>query len=85
MSPIKLTEPQFLAIANAAAALCPPDRDQFYAAVAVELEGRPIGDGSVGCAIRIAQANFPRPEPERQPPRWHRATPSFERSSKRAY
>jgi hypothetical protein len=85
MSPIKLTEPQFVAIANAANALCPPDRDQFYAAVAGELQGRPIGDGSVGCAIRVAQASFPRPEPERGVSRWDRNAPSFERTSKRAY
>jgi hypothetical protein len=84
---IKLSGPQFLAIANAGAALCPLDRDQFFAAVASELQGRPIGDGSVGCAIRAAQAAFPRPEPEqrRTPSRWDRDAPSFERTSKRAY
>jgi len=69
MPPILLSELQFLAIANAAAALCPPDRDLFYAAVAAELRGRPIGDGSVGCAIRTAQAKFHHPEPERMPSR----------------
>jgi hypothetical protein len=82
---IALTEPQFLAIANAAGALCPSDRDRFYAAVAVELQGRPIGDGSVGCAIRAAQAKFSHPEPERVPSRWDRDTPKFERASKRAF
>src|SRR5262249_57792033 len=37
--PIPLSQPQFLAIANAAAALCPLDRDAFLAAVAAALEG----------------------------------------------
>ena len=52
MSSIPVTEPQYLAIANAAAALCPSDRDQFVAAVHAELRGQPIGDGTVGRAIR---------------------------------
>lgn len=82
--PISLSEPQFLAVANAAAALCPPDRDQFYAAVAAELAGRPIGDGSVFCAIRAAQLRFPHPEIEKVPPRWDRATPGFDKASKDA-
>ena len=68
MSPIPITEPQFLAIANAAAALCTAaDRDQFIARVHAELRGQPIGDGSIGRAIRIVQASFPHPEPDREP------------------
>lgn len=84
MPPISLTEPQFLAIANAAAALCPSDRDSFYAAVAAELRGRLIGDGVVYSAIREAQVKFHHPEPER-PSRWHRDRPRSEQASKRAF
>jgi hypothetical protein len=62
--PILVTEPQYLAIANAAAALCPSDRDRFIAAVHAELAGQSIGDGSIGRAIRIAQTKFAHPEPE---------------------
>jgi len=40
--PLSLTQLQFLAITNAAAALCPSDRDPFIAAVAAALEGQPI-------------------------------------------
>jgi hypothetical protein len=84
MPPILLTTPQFLAITNAAAALCPLDRDAFVAAVAVALQGRPIGDGSVGCAIRDVQLRFPHPEPEPVPPRWARERPRFEKMSRQA-
>jgi hypothetical protein len=83
-SPILRTGPQFLAIVNAAAALCPLDRDPFLVAVAAELRGRPIGDGSVGCAIREAQLRFPHPEPEPVPPRWARERPRFEKVSRQA-
>jgi len=82
--PIPITELQFLAIANAAAALYPSDRDRFVAAVHAELAGKPIGDGSVGCAIRIAQVKFSHPEPERVPSRWDRSAPPFEKISKAA-
>ena len=74
MVPIPVSEPQFLAIANAAAALCPSDRDQFIARVHAQLRGQPIGDGSIGRAIRSVQVSFPHPEPERDPQ--HRAKPS---------
>jgi hypothetical protein len=83
--PIPITEPQFLAIANAAAALCPADRDQFIVAVARALEGQPIGDGTVGRAIRTVQVAFPHPEPPRSLGRWDRDEPGFQKSSKRAY
>ena len=71
--PIPLSQPQFLAIAiaNAAAALFPSDRDSFIAAVAAALDGvRPIGDGSVGRIIRDVQRRFDHPEPEHSPSRW---------------
>jgi hypothetical protein len=83
--PIPLSEAQFLALARAAAALSSADHDQFLTAVAHELAGQPIGDGSVGRAIRIAQARFAHPEPDPQPSRWDRDAPRFEKASKRAY
>ena len=69
MVPIPISELQYLAIANAAAALCPSDRDQFIARVHAELRGQPIGDGTIGCAIRAAQVNFTHPEPAPEPHR----------------
>ena len=69
MVPIPISELQYFAIANAAAALCPSDRDQFIARVHAELRGQPIGDGTIGRAIRAAQVNFPHPEPEPEPHR----------------
>ena len=68
MVPIPISEPQYFAIANAAAALCPSDRDQFIARVHAELRGQPIGDGTIGRAIRAA-LNFPHPEPAPEPHR----------------
>ena len=69
MVPIPISELQYLAIANAAAALCPSDRDQFIARVHAELRGQPIGDGAIGRAIRAEQVNFPHPEPAPEPDR----------------
>ena len=83
--PIPLSQPQFLAIANAAAALFPSDRDSFIAAVAAALEGQPIGDGIIGRIIRDTQRQFSHPEPEREEPRWSRDKPNFGRASKRTY
>jgi hypothetical protein len=84
--PIPLTPPQFLAIANAAAALYPGDRDPFIAAVAAELDRQaPIGDGTVARAIRLVFCRYDHPEPEPVPARWQREQPRFERSSKRAF
>jgi hypothetical protein len=77
-----LTAPQIAAIATAAAILYPTDRDAFIAAVTAELEGQPIGDGTIGRAIRAVQPKFAHPEPE-APPRWSREAPRFERTSKR--
>jgi hypothetical protein len=83
--PIPLSQPQFLAIANAAAALCPADRDPFIAAVAAALEGQPIGDGTIGRALRDVQCRFSHPEPDRgETPRWSRDKSHFEHQSKRA-
>jgi hypothetical protein len=83
--PILLSTPQFLAIANAAAALVPCDRDAFISAVAAELDGQLIGDGTIGRAIRAVQGRFAHPEPERGLSRWERDTPHFEKTSRRAY
>ena len=83
--PLSLSQPQFLAIANAAAALFPSDRDPFLAAVAAALEGQPIGDGILGRIIRDVQCRFDHPEPEPVPARWERDKPRFERTSKRAF
>lgn len=83
---LTVTSTQFLAIANAAAALSPADRDPFIAAVAAELARAPmIGDGSVHRAIHAAQSKFPHPEVEPVPPRWARERPRFEKVSRRAY
>lgn len=84
MSAIPITDLQFLAIANAAAALCPSDRDAFVAAIHAELRGQPIvGDGSLFRAIRAAQVAFEHPEPERVASRWDRDEPRFEKASRR--
>jgi hypothetical protein len=83
--PIPLSQPQFLAIANAAACLYPGDRDPFIAAVAAELDGQPIGDGTIGRAIRAVQGRFHHPEPPPTPARCQRDKPRFEHSNKRAY
>jgi hypothetical protein len=84
--PIPLSQPQFLAIANAAAALYPADRDPFLQSVANALQGQiPIGDGLVGRIIRDVQCRFDHPEPEHSPARWERDKLAFERVSKRAF
>jgi hypothetical protein len=82
--PLVLSETQFLAICNAAAALNSADRDSFICAVAAELVGREIGDGSVACAIRTVAPKFAHPEPPPVPGRWQRERPRFERTSKAA-
>ena len=66
-SKIELTETQFLAVSNAALALAVADQLAFFRAVANELKGKPIGDGSVGCAIRVAQTKFTHPETAHAP------------------
>jgi hypothetical protein len=73
MSLLVLTQPRFLAIANAAAALCPTDRDPFIAAVAAELRRQSvIGDGTIGRVIAAVQGNFDHPKPDTLAPRWAR-------------
>ena len=84
MPPIPVTELQYLAILNAANALCASDRDQFVAAVYAELHGKPVGDGAIGRAIRMVQVSFPHPTPPEHPSRWDRDKPRIERTSKRA-
>jgi hypothetical protein len=66
-SKIPLTEVQYLAITNAARALVVADHAAFLQAVADELKGKPIGDGSIGCAIRFAQARFTHPQTAHAP------------------
>jgi hypothetical protein len=61
MQRITLIEAQFLHIANAAKALNPADQPRFLEKVADALRDVPIGDGSVGRAIQIAQLQFPHP------------------------
>lgn len=71
--PIHLSDYQSLAVTNAAAALCPDDRDRFMAAVAHELAGQEIGDGAVHRAVALAFHTFWKPpEIPRVPPRWAR-------------
>jgi hypothetical protein len=48
---IPVSEIQWLQIANAAEALSPPDREPFVARIARELEGKPIGEGTVARAV----------------------------------
>jgi hypothetical protein len=80
-----LSRSQLLAIITGAACLFPPDRAEFIAAVMRELEGQPLGDGTVARAIREVQPRFAHPEPTPAPARWERERPRFERASKRAY
>jgi hypothetical protein len=52
MPPVALTDQQLTAIMRAAEPLRVGDRDRFLQAVAERLQGRVIGDGEVGRAIR---------------------------------
>src|SRR5215472_14689524 len=63
--PIPLSAPEFVAIVDACAALLPSDRAAFLGAVVGELDGRFIGDGTIGRAIAAVQARFSHPEPAR--------------------
>jgi hypothetical protein len=58
MPPIALSDEQLAAIMRACAPLRPDDRAGFLEAVAAALQGREIGDGSVGRAIVVAQKQF---------------------------
>jgi hypothetical protein len=84
--PIPLSDRQSTAVASAAAALPAADRDGFYQAIAHQLTGREVGDGSVHRAVAAAfQAFFKPPETPHYPSRWQRDAPRFDRASKRAY
>jgi hypothetical protein len=75
-----------LAVTSAAAALPVADRAAFYDAVAHQLAGREIGDGSVHRAVAAAfQTFFKPPEPPHTPSRWQRGSPNFAKTSRRAY
>ena len=61
-SAIPVSETQFLQISAAAQWLCPPDRDQFLAAVAAELAGcETVGEGTIARVIANAFKAFYRP------------------------
>jgi hypothetical protein len=72
MPKIAIPETEFLTIAAAAQLLVPFDQAAFFAAVADELEGKTVGPGSVGCAIRAAQARFKHPETAHAPHSSHK-------------
>jgi hypothetical protein len=72
MQRISLTEAQFLHICAAAKALAPPDQPTFFGKVADALRDVPIGDGSVGHAIRIAHLQFPHPQVTHEVPKQSR-------------
>jgi hypothetical protein len=58
MPPLALTDAQLDAVFRACAPLQPHARAGFLEAVAAALQGREIGDGSVGRAIAAAQRQF---------------------------
>jgi hypothetical protein len=66
---ISVSEAQFLKIEAASLWLCPIDRGQFWQAVASELSGRELGDGSVAVAIAGAFKRFYRPVELAEAPR----------------
>ena len=71
---IPISEIQWLQIANAAEALRPPDREPFVAHIVRELEGKPIGEGTVARALaKSFKAFFIPPDLPRLPPRWARS------------
>ena len=71
---ISVSEIQWLQIANAAEALSPADREPFVTRIARELEGKPIGEGTVARAVATSfEMFFIPPELPRLPPRWARS------------
>ena len=72
MPKIAIPQTEFLNIAAAAKLLAPHDQTSFFTAVADELEGKAVGPGSVGCAIRAAQARFRHPETGHAPHSSHK-------------
>jgi hypothetical protein len=82
--PICLSDRQSLTVTNAAAALPPADRDQFYAAVAHQLVGHELGDGVVHRAVVAAFRDLWKPpEAPHTPSRWQRCAPDYERGRHR--
>jgi hypothetical protein len=51
---IPVSEIQWLQIANAAEALSPADREPFVTRIVRELEGKPIGEGTVARAVALS-------------------------------
>ena len=61
-------------MAYAAEALSPPDREPFVAHIVRELEGKPMGEGTVARAVATSfKVFFIPPEIPRLPPRWARS------------
>ena len=66
--------------------LAPPDRQVFVARLAAYLEAHvDPGPGDVDRALRAALVGLWTPPAITEPPRWSRAAPRFERSSRRAF
>jgi hypothetical protein len=59
--PICLSDRQSLTVTSAASVLPPADREQFLQAVAHQLAGHEIGDGSVHRAVAAALQAFWKP------------------------
>jgi hypothetical protein len=71
---IPISDAQWLQISNAAEALSPADREPFVANIVRELEGKPIGEGTVARAVATSfKMFFIAPELPRSPPRWARS------------
>ena len=58
---IPVSETQYLQISAAAQWLCPPDRDQFWAAVAAALAGCEVDEGAIARAVRSAFSAYYKP------------------------
>jgi hypothetical protein len=65
---IPVSESQFLQISAAAQWLCPPDRDQFWAAVAATLAGCEVDEGAIARAVRSAFSAYYKPIAVEEPP-----------------
>jgi hypothetical protein len=69
--PITVTSSQFDHILSVAQLLAAEQREAYAVDVATSLQGRPIGDGSVGRAVREAFAtHFIPPELPKAPSNW---------------
>ena len=68
---IALTEAQVLVVIKGATPLLYQDREPFYVVVADLLEHEEeIGDGTVFRVVKVAQAQFERPQPAEHRTRW---------------